>query len=100
MPAHTRDKRAKKESYKKRESKVTFGGDSNRGTPDPKGKSKNAPSRDKEEPSSSESGPLRYKLPAAKQTDFDPPRGPVFISHHEVPSLDGQGKIAFFETSD
>ncbi|KAM0321704.1 hypothetical protein ACHAQA_009943 [Verticillium albo-atrum] len=101
MPSQARDKRAKKESLKKRESKVTFGGDSNRGTPDPKGKSKHthSHSKSKEDLSPAESGPLRYKLPAAKQTDFDPPRGPVFTAHHEVPALDG-GKVAFFETSD
>jgi COMPASS component BRE2 len=89
MPPATRDKpaRTKKESLKKRESK----GDSSRATPDPKAK---------EVPPPSESSPLRYKLAPPKPSDFDPPRGPVFTPHHEVPTLTGGGVIEFHETSE
>ncbi|ROT39424.1 hypothetical protein SODALDRAFT_294892 [Sodiomyces alkalinus F11] len=89
-------KRTKKDTFKKRESK---GIDSSRATPDPKyGKHSQNLLAVQEDPS--ESSPLRYKLPPAKQIDFDPARGPVFIHHHDVPALEGGGKIEFFETSD
>lgn len=89
-------KRSKKDTLKKRESK---GVDGNRLTPDPK------PNKQGQTLASApgdgvQSGPLRYKLPNAKQTDFDPPRGPVFIHHHSILALDGDDKVDFFETSD
>jgi len=80
--------RAKKDTLKKREAK---GIDSTRATPDTKAAAK--------EPRQSESGPLRYKLAQPKPSDFEPPRGPVLISHHEVHGADGQA-VEFFETSD
>ncbi|KAK6220480.1 SPRY domain-containing protein [Colletotrichum tabaci] len=85
MPA----KRNKKESLKKRESKGAFGGDSNRGTPDPKHR----------EPKQSDYSPMRYKLAPPKPSDFEPARPAVFTYHHDVPALDG-GKIQFYETSE
>ncbi|KAI0964805.1 hypothetical protein F4678DRAFT_454814 [Xylaria arbuscula] len=97
-----RDKpvRTKKDTLKKRESKVGVGGaastagggtgtDSSRATPDPKTK----------EPVPSESSPLRYKLAPPKPSDFDPARGPVFTHHHDVPAPDGS-TLQFFETSE
>jgi COMPASS component BRE2 len=83
--AVTREKRTKKESLKKRESKGLP--DSARATPDPK----------LEQPV--ELAPIRYKLAHPKPTDFDPPRGPVFTPHHEVQDPDGR-TIEFCETSD
>ncbi|KAI1109791.1 hypothetical protein F5Y14DRAFT_390026 [Nemania sp. NC0429] len=104
-----RDKptRAKKESLKKRESKVGAGGgaaaaasgsngvgtgggaDSSRATPDPKIKDR-VPS---------EFAPLRFKLAPPKPSDFDPARGPIFTHHHDVPAPDGS-VLQFFETSE
>ncbi|KAK4683278.1 transcription factor, contains a PHD finger motif [Podospora pseudoanserina] len=83
-----REKRTKKESLKKRESKGATGGDSSRASPAPK---------PKEQPG--EMAPLRYKLAPPKITDFDLPRGPVFTSHHEVQDSEGRS-IEFYETSD
>lgn len=85
MPA----KRNKKESLKKRESKGAFGGDSNRGTPDPKHR----------EPKQSDYSPMRYKLAPPKPSDFEPARGASFTHHHNVPALDGS-EIQFYETSE
>ncbi|KAL2158600.1 hypothetical protein VTH06DRAFT_4082 [Thermothelomyces fergusii] len=83
-----REKRAKKDSLKKRESKGAAASDSARATPDPK----------QHEPPE-ELGPVRYKLPPPKPADFEPARGPVFASHHEVRDPEGR-TIEFFETSD
>jgi len=82
-----REKRAKKDSLKKRESKAASS-DSARATPDPKAK----------EPPE-QLGPIRYRLPPPKPSDFELPRGPVFSSHHEVQDSEGR-TIEFFETSD
>lgn len=84
--AMAREKRTKKESLKKRESKG--GPDSARATPDPK---------PREPPG--ELAPIRYKLAHPKPTDFEPSRGPVFTSHHEVQDPEGK-PIEFHETSD
>ncbi|KAL2148529.1 hypothetical protein VTH82DRAFT_2083 [Thermothelomyces myriococcoides] len=81
-----REKRAKKDSLKKREAKGTS--DSARATPDPK----------QQEPPE-ELGPVRYKLAHPKPADFELSRGPVFTSHHEVQDPEGR-TIEFFETSD
>ncbi|SPQ25156.1 b850488e-4392-46c5-a07e-793179103345 [Thermothielavioides terrestris] len=81
-----REKRTKKDSLKKRESKGAT--DSARATPDPKPK----------EPAG-ELAPMRYKLAQPKPTDFEPSRGPVFASHHEVQDPDGK-TIEFCETLD
>lgn len=92
--------RPKKESVKKRESKVgstaAAGDTSSRATPDPKVKAdiKNVPAA-----APSESSPLRYKLAPPKPSDFEPPRGPIFTHHHDVPALDGS-TIPFYETSE
>ncbi|KAL2755257.1 hypothetical protein ACRALDRAFT_1035117, partial [Sodiomyces alcalophilus JCM 7366] len=89
-------KRTKKDTFKKRESKSM---DSSRATPDLKhGRHSQNQLPAREHPG--ELRPLRYKLPPAKQTDFDPARGPVFAHHHDVPALEGGGKVEFFGTSD
>ena len=68
-----REQREKKESLKKREAKGT---DSARGgTPDVASHTKK--SKKKVEPPVVIS-PTRYKLPAPKETDFDPPTAPFF----------------------
>ncbi|GAB1316705.1 transcription factor, contains a PHD finger motif [Madurella fahalii] len=85
--AMAREKRTKKDSLKKRESKGG-GPDSSRATPDPK---------QREVPG--ELAPMRYKLARPKPSDFEPSRGPVFTSHHEVQDADGR-TIEFFETSE
>lgn len=89
-PSHTsrsKPSRTKKDTLKKREAK---GRDSSPVTPDP---------RAAKEPIQSESGPLRYKLAPPKLSDFDPPRGPVMVSHHQVTNPDGQ-VVEFGETSE
>ncbi|KAH6659638.1 Set1 complex component ash2 [Truncatella angustata] len=94
IPAMAREKRAKKESLKKRESKgVTIAEPgSSRATPEPRGRSS------KEAPPN-ESSPLRYKLAPPKPSDFEPARGPVFTHHHNVPAPDGSA-IEFHEISE
>lgn len=82
-----REKRTKKDSLKKRESKGAP--DSSRATPDPK---------QQREPQG-ELAPNRYKLAHPKPTDFEVSRGPVFVSHHEVQDAEGR-TIEFIETSD
>ncbi|KAH8681317.1 hypothetical protein BX600DRAFT_429268 [Xylariales sp. PMI_506] len=89
VPAMAREKRAKKESLKKRESKGVSGADSSRATPDPKHK----------EPPLNEASPLRYKLAPPKPSDFEVARGPVFVPHHDITTPDGS-KVEFFETSE
>ena len=84
---------AKKESLKKRESKAgSLAPDSSaRATPDPKSaKSK------KSEP---DLAPIRYKLPPPKSTDFEAPRGPIFIPADTRTAPDGS-EIQFNETTD
>ncbi|KAL2266936.1 hypothetical protein VTJ83DRAFT_4213 [Remersonia thermophila] len=81
----TREKRTKKDSLKKRESKGLP--DSARATPDPK---PGPPA---------ELAPVRYKLAHPRPTDFDFPRGPVFTPHHEVQGPDGRA-VEFYETSE
>jgi COMPASS component BRE2 len=89
-----RASRAKKETLKKRESKGgSLAPESNgRATPDPKALSKIK----KEEAILS---PIRYKLAPPKPTDFDPPRGPVFVPSHTIIAPDGS-EIQFNETTD
>lgn len=93
-----REKRVKKETLKKRESKATSspGGavESARATPDPrqtKKSLKNVPP--------AEMSPARYILPLPKPTDFEPARGPLLVSHHEVLGPDGE-RIEFHETQE
>ncbi len=88
-----REKRTKKESLKKRESKGPLAGsDSSRAVPEPK--------RGKDADQVGEAFPMRYKLHGTvRPTDFDLPQGPVFRSHHVVEGPDGQ-EIEFFETSE
>lgn len=86
--AVAREKRTKKDSLKKREAKGAGGPDSSRATPDPK---------QREPPG--ELAPIRYKLAQPKPSDFEPPRGPVFTSHHQVQDAEGR-TIEFFETSE
>ncbi|KAK4448090.1 Set1 complex component ash2 [Podospora aff. communis PSN243] len=88
-----REKRTKKDSLKKRESKGTAGSvaDNNpRATPDRKVQKELAPG---------EIAPLRYKLARPKASDFEQPRGPVFTAHHGVQDSEGR-TIEFFETSE
>lgn len=89
--AMSREKRAKKDSLKKREAKgVAAGGqDSSRTTPDPK----------KPDPAGGELAPMRYLLAPPKPSDFEQSRGPAFTSHHEVQGPDGEA-IEYFETSE
>lgn len=94
--ARERASRAKKESLKKRESK---GGSlapdtSARATPDPK-----ASTSHKHKRNSSAPAPIRYKLPPPKTTDFEAPRGPIFVPAHTKKSPDGN-EIQFQETTD
>lgn len=87
-----REKRTKKDSFKKREAKAAAGGsDSSRATPDPKQQHK--------EPSINELLPARYKLAPPKLTDFEPARGPVFTGHHEVQGPEGE-TIEFFDATE
>lgn len=93
-----REKRTKKETLKKRESKAasTPGGivDFARTTPDPrqlKKKLQNAHPAEK--------APARYILPLPKSTDFEPAHGPMLASHHETTGPDGK-TIEFFETQE
>jgi COMPASS component BRE2 len=94
VPTMSREKRTKKESLKKRESKgVTIAeSGSSRATPEPKGKNT-------KELSPNESSPMRYKLAPPKPSDFEPARGPVFTQHHDVATPDGSS-IEFHETSE
>jgi COMPASS component BRE2 len=87
--------RAKKESLKKRESK---GGSlapesSARATPDPKA------SASQKQKKNEAPAPMRYKLPPPKTTDFEAPRGPIFIPSHTKVAPDGS-IIQFNETTD
>jgi COMPASS component BRE2 len=93
--ARERASRAKKESLKKRESK---GGSlapdtSARATPDPKSTPK------KHKRNASAPAPMRYKLPPPKSTDFEAPRGPIFVPSHTKTTADGS-EIQFNETTD
>jgi COMPASS component BRE2 len=89
--------RPKKETFKKREAR---GGESARATPDPRGAKDKDKDKDKDkEPDQPKSSPLRYKLAPPKSSDFEPPRGPLLLPHHEVTNANGQ-TIEFFETSD
>ncbi|KAJ3553634.1 hypothetical protein NPX13_g10842 [Xylaria arbuscula] len=99
MGARDKPARIKKETLKKRESKLGPGAaasagtgngtDSSRATPDPKTK----------DPIPSESSPLRYKLAPPKPADFEPARDPVFTLRNHVSAPD-ESRIQFFETSE
>lgn len=93
-----REKRTKKESLKKRESKAATNpagvAESSRQTPDHKvlrKTLKNVPP--------AEMSPARYILPLPKSTDFEPARGPTLVNHHEVTGPDGE-RIEFLETTE
>ena len=68
-----REQREKKESLKKREAKV---GDNVRGDTPEVPSSGKKPKKDAQKVSVL--SPIRYKLPAPKLMDFDPPKAPVF----------------------
>lgn len=94
--ARERASRAKKESLKKRESK---GGSlapetSARATPDLKSSPQKSHKRRNSAPA-----PIRYKLPPPKTTDFEAPRGPIFVPAHTKIHPDGS-QIQFNETTD
>lgn len=93
-----REKRTKKESFKKREAKLAAAPpgtvDSARATPDPrqlKNKVQNLPPAEK--------SPARYILPLPKSTDFEPAHGPMLVKHHDTTGPDGE-TIEFFETQE
>ncbi|KAH7198083.1 uncharacterized protein B0J16DRAFT_33878 [Fusarium flagelliforme] len=88
--ARSKSARTKKDTLKKRESKAV---ESARATPDPKVKPT------KQQKKQNDSSPFRYKLAPPKLSDFDPPRGPVMTTHHEITAPNGQ-TVEFFETSD
>lgn len=96
-PVMAREKRTKKETLKKRESKgvgAPGGGESFRATPDPRG-----PRKTLKNIPPAEMAPARYILPLPKSTDFEPARGPTLMSHHEVSGPNGE-KIEFLETTE
>lgn len=81
-----REKRTKKETLKKRESKGPLAVESSRATPEPKRAKKNA--------KKDESIPVRYKLSGpVKSSDFDLAQGPVFRSHHEITLENGESTL-------
>jgi len=90
-PALAREKRTKKESLKKRESKGALAGaEFSRATPEPR--MKNA--------KTSEAVPLLVKLHGGiRGTDFEPIPPPVFKSHHEITDPSGS-TIEFCETAE
>ncbi|KAF4631558.1 hypothetical protein G7Y89_g6570 [Cudoniella acicularis] len=94
--ARERASRAKKESLKKRESKGgSLATDSSaRATPDPK-----ASSSQKSKAKDNAPAPIRYKLPPPKISDFEAPRGPIFVPAHTKTAPDGT-VIQFNETTD
>ncbi|ROW05039.1 hypothetical protein VSDG_00353 [Cytospora chrysosperma] len=96
-PLMVREKRTKKETLKKRESKgvsTPGGGESSRATPDPKG-----PKKTQKNVPPTEISPARYILPLPKATDFEPARGPTLVPHHAVAGPDGE-QIEFLETTE
>ena len=94
--ARERASRAKKESLKKRESKAGSLAPDNsaRATPDPKSSTPHRHKRNTSVPA-----PMRYKLPPPKSTDFEAPRGPIFIPWETRIAPDGT-EIQFNETTD
>ncbi|KAG0650156.1 Set1 complex component ash2 [Hyphodiscus hymeniophilus] len=94
--ARERAPRAKKESLKKRESKAgSLAPDtSTRATPDPKSSTSHKHKRNVSVPA-----PMRYKLPPPKTTDFEAPRGPIFVPWETRTAPDGT-EIQFNETTD
>lgn len=97
--ARERASREKKESLKKRESKVgTPTNKTNaRATPDPRASSQHKSKKVEEDDNTLV--PIRYKLPPPKITDFDAPRGPVFTPLLTKVGPDGM-EIQYNETSD
>ena len=94
--AKERASRAKKESLKKRESKggpLAQDSTSARATPDPKAVSHKNKKRKED------LAPTRYQLPPPRPSDFEVPRGPIFIPAHTKTLQDGT-EIQFNETSD
>jgi COMPASS component BRE2 len=94
--ARERASRAKKESLKKRESKAgSLAPDTSaRATPVPKA---STPHRHKR--NSSVPAPIRYKLPPPKLSDFEAPRGPIFVPWETKIAPDGT-EIQFQETTE
>ena len=89
----TRERRAKKESLKKRESKgSSLAADNARASPDPKSKQKYKKGK-------TELAPLRYKLWQPKTTHFEAPRGPILTPFETKKAPDG-ADIDYNETSD
>jgi len=92
--------RAKKESYKKRESKGPIE-QSSRGTPAPK--SSNAPKGKKAQAALQEQAatltPTRWTLHMPKPSHYEAPRGPIFTPAPQITEAHG-GSIQFNNTSD
>ena len=97
-PMH-REPREKKESLKKREAKGGSAPAEARATPDRN--TTHAAKRkagDKATPTD-HLGPLRYKLPPPRSSDYDVPKDPVFTLHHSVQAADG-AEVQFYESSE
>jgi COMPASS component BRE2 len=88
--------RTKKESLKKRESKAgSLAPDTSASaTPDPKSNTSHKHKRNPSAPA-----PMRYKLPPPKASDFEAPRGPIFVPWDTKTASDGT-EIQFNETTD
>jgi COMPASS component BRE2 len=102
--ARERAARSKKESLKKRESKVgALVSDSNsRATPDPKTKAANKQKTVTVTGTTTPSivlAPQRYILPQPKPADFEPPRGATLIPARTFTGIDGS-EIQFYTISD
>ena len=91
--------REKKESLKKRESKGGSLQSDARATPDKTVSNGSKKKLTGQEPKPSVIAPLRYKLPPPWPSDYEAPKGPVFVPHRVVESPDGR-QIQFHETSE
>jgi COMPASS component BRE2 len=79
-PPPVREQREKKESLKKREAT----GNARGNTPDVKSKKVKGPTV----PS-----PMRYSIPEPKQSDYEAPKDPAFMSHEPIPIFAPDGKM-------
>lgn len=104
--AMVRDKptRTKKDSLKKRESKAVAAAAAAAAagrTESPRPSQTSTKSQKLPSAATTDLGPqnLRYILTPPKLTDFDPPKGSVYIHHHDVSDPDGNA-ISFHEVTD
>ncbi|KAI9883338.1 MAG: hypothetical protein M1823_004892 [Watsoniomyces obsoletus] len=94
--AMAREPREKKETLKKREAKGGVGNDTAAGASGRGGGKKGAA---KEQKPQGKLTPLRYSRPPPHPSDFEQPRGPVFVAHHTVKGPNGE-TIQFYETTE